>query len=366
KRKNSIFRRLLGDAFLGCRRHKELRRQWQDPNGSDIAEVEAQVSRLLSENFCFAFVAVEDGTERRDLEAWLIGSLAGNTWAPPSPSWLGHHSSWPKVRTSGLWNNQGVSRDAAGRDNRRMLERFSELVEATVEAWSGPPRTGEKRSTDVLLILPCSAGKRPAPSPLLPGPGRSILSNLAHTAEALRQVRAGKAHTVCRNSPARAALDYYDGLLYREPGLRDRLAGLIRSGEAEVLILSGGYGAVLADEPIHNYEAPMDVRYWRRHGLPEALTEFMAQGRPVEPVIDELPERHAQGTGHDPLGAAAPVLHRPQRRFFYPAGQAEPGDRSGDRGVAGGAGGEGMHTPEPAAHGRVLNGCRIVGEDLLG
>lgn len=364
-RRGSIFRLLLGDALLRSRRHDELCRQWQEREGPVMPEVEDEVSKQLADQFCFAYLEVEDDDERQTLETWLISCLARSDWAQPSPIWLGHHSSRPRVRESGLWNVQGVGSDTC-RNRNRHLKRFRELVDATRAAWGGPAGRDEGAASGVLLIIPCSAGKRAAPTPLLPGAGRSIVDELTSTAADLARGRAGKEARLRRETPQRAALDYYDGHFYRVPGLRNRLAQLVRDGRAEVLILSGGYGALLADEPIHDYEAPLNASYWRRHRLPQVLADF----------IESRGFRRVHAFAAHSTGYASILKMVPWRHL---AGRL---DEAVLWSVESSGGGAMVAVPRALGHaaralidagfdrseipGQVLGRCQIIAEDLLG
>ena len=124
-----------------------------------------------------------------------------------------------------------------------------------------------------LLFLPCSATKNSPLHAVFPAPGRALLTVLSRSAEALREGRQELADCVDWQSPEFAALDYYDGALYQVPGLRAAVGAAMRSGGVDVVILSGGYGAVYADEPIHRYEEKMDFAYWKIRGLPAVLEE---------------------------------------------------------------------------------------------
>ncbi len=130
-----------------------------------------------------------------------------------------------------------------------------------------------KTAASALLILPCSATKNAPLHPVFPEPGRALANVLVNTAEALREGRRGLAACVDWQSAEFAALDYYDGALYQAPGLRATVAAAMRSGAIDAMILSGGYGAIYADERIHRYDKQMDFAYWRRHRLPAVLAE---------------------------------------------------------------------------------------------
>lgn len=51
-----------------------------------------------------------------------------------------------------------------------------------------------------------------------------------------------------------------------------------------MVILSGAYGAVLADERIQAYDQVLDPQYWAANGLPQVLEEFI-QRAGVERVV---------------------------------------------------------------------------------
>ena len=67
---------------------------------------EAEVTRLMREDFSFRFVVLEGQAARmgrEGLEARLIGTVAQCSSCRPSPSWLGRHSPVKEVEQSGLW-----------------------------------------------------------------------------------------------------------------------------------------------------------------------------------------------------------------------------------------------------------------------
>lgn len=127
-RRRSALRFLLGDALL--RRHGDGARWqcWQKRKGAPLPEVEDEITALLAERFSFACLVVDDSAERKRLEKWLIACLARSRWPEPSSDWLGHHSSRPQVRQSGLWNVAGVRARTGDMDCRYWLARLEELV----------------------------------------------------------------------------------------------------------------------------------------------------------------------------------------------------------------------------------------------
>jgi hypothetical protein len=77
------------------------------------------------------------------------------------------------------------------------------------------------------------------------------------------------------SSPTLAALARYSGQPYATPGVVDRLLEAMSRG-LHVVIVSGGYGLVRAEEPIQDYEAPMTktLTIWRRR-IPVILREYV-------------------------------------------------------------------------------------------
>ncbi len=74
-------------------------------------EIEAEITRIIRENFSFRYVAVDDEAARigKDgLEKEYIGTVSGCRECRPSDSWLGQFSPVEKIRESGLWLVQYV------------------------------------------------------------------------------------------------------------------------------------------------------------------------------------------------------------------------------------------------------------------
>ncbi len=152
------------------------------------------------------------------------------------------------------------------------LARLRQLAGLTDRAGLTDPAGRAK----TLVLIPCSEGKRaPARPAVSAGSTRFVLNDLPGTGPRLAAGREGLRATVRWDSPCHAALDYYDGLLYQVPGLREVVVGARASGLVELAILSGAYGLVYPEEPIHDYENRLNVSYWRRQGLPEAVAELV-------------------------------------------------------------------------------------------
>lgn len=80
-----------------------------------------------------------------------------------------------------------------------------------------------------------------------------------------------------RSSELVLALARYSGQPYKTPGLVDAvLEGMSRG--LHVVIVSGGYGLLRAEEPIHDYEAPMQktLTVWRSR-IPAILRDYVSR-----------------------------------------------------------------------------------------
>lgn len=145
----SIFRKNIGRALLNRSRNQYLTvwnidfttRESREKHGRlrDIGEerqIEAEVTRLLRENFSFTFVMLDGQTERMGsagLEARLIGTVARCSACLPSSSWLGRHSPVEKIRQSGLWLVQHLAAEPlCEADQKRLVEAI-----AATRNWRG-------------------------------------------------------------------------------------------------------------------------------------------------------------------------------------------------------------------------------------
>ncbi|MGH9459919.1 MAG: hypothetical protein ACRD1X_01785 [Vicinamibacteria bacterium] len=115
----SIFRKNIGRALLNRSESPYLdvwnldftKRETLEKYGhlrdvSKERQIEAEVTKILRENFSFRFVVLEGQAERmgsEGLEARLIGTVARCGACRSSPAWLGQYSPVEKIRESGLW-----------------------------------------------------------------------------------------------------------------------------------------------------------------------------------------------------------------------------------------------------------------------
>jgi len=80
------------------------------------------------------------------------------------------------------------------------------------------------------------------------------------------------------NSPVLSALDRYNGHLYNSsPGFRNTIKEAYSKNNIHILIMSGAFGILTPSERIHNYDKQMAAMYWRRHGLPKIIEEYIEQ-----------------------------------------------------------------------------------------
>jgi hypothetical protein len=134
------------------------------------------------------------------------------------------------------------------------------------------PSQGDLSRT--LFVLPCSGEKASLGQPSLSGPRvvEHLNSALATELEAARDrvaLIAGEDRR--RLAPAR---ERYSGALYRCAGSAVVAA---QAAGAHVLIVSGGYGVVLADEPIGTYDRRFKPGDWPRKLAGRVLAEYAAR-----------------------------------------------------------------------------------------
>ncbi|QQG39649.1 MAG: hypothetical protein HYS81_04745 [Candidatus Aenigmatarchaeota archaeon] len=100
--------------------------------------VEAEVTRILRENFSFRFIVVDNQTQRMGtdgLEASLIGTVAGCNECRVSPTWLGLSSPVQKIRESGMWLVQHAGAPPMNDADERL---FTDAL-ASTRIQFGPP-----------------------------------------------------------------------------------------------------------------------------------------------------------------------------------------------------------------------------------
>jgi hypothetical protein len=221
-------------------------------------------------------------SERNTFEAKLIATLAACPVCQPSPAWLGRFAYPRTVRESGLWNTEFVGGPTLTKEDVRRLEQLVDQTGAgTIHA------SGDLQK--VLLVIPCSGGKRPGQE--LELPSVQVADLLGPEAEALlsegRRLAFDRRGTqLDLDSPVKSALSYYTGQPYATTGVKEALIGAIRQG-LHCLIISGGYGVVRPEEPIHSYNAHLGTQtksVWSRR-LPVILHDYVERNQINESIV---------------------------------------------------------------------------------
>jgi hypothetical protein len=188
----------------------------------------------------------------------------------------------------------------------QQLRRFAQQVRVT------PSITAAAGGIDLnrtLLVIPCCKSKDGVADPGLPvvsvgdliGREARILLD-----EGRRLAFRRPDTTLDLSSPLRPALAYYTGQPYITPGVRSALVEAIHDHGLQCLIISGGYGVLRAEEPIHWYEAYLgNTRsVWARR-LPAILAEYVARQKVI----------HSYVVLSSVYSACVPPLTPTERRF---------------------------------------------------
>lgn len=114
-----MFRKLVGDAMTALTPRLRID-TWgrKDSASRAVRDSERPLERLVSQrigDMSVVFLPLEDEPGRDSLRGFIernaIALLSGYVGAvidPPSPDWLGCHSTRERVRRSGQWNNNHV------------------------------------------------------------------------------------------------------------------------------------------------------------------------------------------------------------------------------------------------------------------
>jgi hypothetical protein len=155
------------------------------------------------------------------------------------------------------------------------------------------------RST--LIVLPCSASKFDGGL----DHGQETITNYlpADLAAVLAASRAQNAEAARVSGPPMPAWRRYKGSLYDAGGLA--LRALVEA-HSHVLILSGGYGVVCADEPIAWYDLRFEPRNW--------------PGRLIEKCLQAYVQRHRLTRVRALMGASTPYAKVIRRTTWAEAG----------------------------------------------
>jgi hypothetical protein len=270
----SVFRRYLGGALLrrdgqdGCLEPAPGKGHWEQGKAHECgtcAPYEGLVTERLRSHFSFSCVRVDDQVLRNHLERRLIASVAQCPTCRPSTEWLGLRAYSEKVRSSGLWNSDDVDGPPASDVD---LATFGRLARSSLSSVA--------ELADTLLLIPCCMGKRGNRSLDIASASMSeFLGAEAGELLAEGRIEAFKRAQLDASSTAVTALSRYSGQPYATRGVVDGILDAMSRG-LHVVIVSGGYGLLRAEEPIQDYEAPMQrtITVWRRR-IPAVLRDYV-------------------------------------------------------------------------------------------
>lgn len=123
KQRNSVFRKHLGRCFLNKKQDSYLE-NWDLPfkkkediekyKGKVNLDYELKYEKLITDyirkNFSFVVIPnMQSTSQRLNLEAYLIGTIAQETISSASENWLGKYHPDPKINQGKLWNIQHLS-----------------------------------------------------------------------------------------------------------------------------------------------------------------------------------------------------------------------------------------------------------------
>ena len=124
--------------------------------------------------------------------------------------------------------------------------------------------------------MPCTR-KKTAPSGCVASGPRTASCLPSALAERLNRARAANRERARINEQTLVpAWQRYDGSFYQSA--RDALARAVEK-QLHLLILSGGYGVLLASEPIGSYNAPLNRCWWPEDVLEDVLAGYARHHR---------------------------------------------------------------------------------------
>ncbi len=277
----SVFRRYIGGTLmrrdnpnLPCLAPASGHGHWEKQDESTCDQCtpyEQEVTRHIQEQMEFRCVQITDKAERNSFEKLLVATIAQCSVCQPSGGWLGRSAYSVDVQETGLWNSDYVHGTTVGQGD---LARFTQLVATT------PDFRSHRDLSDTLLVIPCCGEKRGTRDPGLPL--KRIADYLSPaTFTLLEQGRnlafSNPKTSLEEHSQLKPAVSWYTGQPYCTEGFRELLADALRDG-LHCLIISGGYGLLRPEEPIHNYKAHLSktISVWQNR-LPVVLKEYVSR-----------------------------------------------------------------------------------------
>lgn len=133
----SIFRKNIGRCLLNMRKDPYLKlweldlttRQLKDKYSGLInleyqKTIEKEITHYLQKNLSFCVFQVDSKEERIKIEEILISTISTCKECNPSANWLGLQSPIEKIRSSGLWNIQGLYKESQALKSLEELKAF--------------------------------------------------------------------------------------------------------------------------------------------------------------------------------------------------------------------------------------------------
>lgn len=120
----SILRKNIGRCILNKENNPYLeiwdkdttsaksRSELRDVINIDIEkEIESKVTEYILNNLSFTIIKEDNSDLRKIIKQELISEISRCSQCKASSYWIGNHSTKPKIRESGLWNEQGLYKE---------------------------------------------------------------------------------------------------------------------------------------------------------------------------------------------------------------------------------------------------------------
>jgi hypothetical protein len=133
----------------------------------------------------------------------------------------------------------------------------------------------------ILILFPCSGAKQKTVfrETFDKTEEKKVVEFIENTRGYLLKGREGLLDYIDKNSPLAAALDRYNGNLYKIDNFRETVKKACLKKDVHILIMSGAYGILLPAERTHYYERSIIARYWKQNRLPEVIEEYIEKNK---------------------------------------------------------------------------------------
>ncbi len=133
----SIFRKNIGRCILN-KQNDDFLDKWEldlttkanrERHGNSIdfqkqSAIEKLVSEYIRDKIYFVIFRVDNKDERLRLESKIISTVSWCGGCQPSINWLGRFSPKEKIRTSGLWQEQGLFKESLSDEDMNTLKKI--------------------------------------------------------------------------------------------------------------------------------------------------------------------------------------------------------------------------------------------------